>query len=256
MFGNPNEILPAWPTLSQSPILQFFGWGTPAHTAFEANRHLFSPAPLIQPYVTTRACPHCVNLHAPLSGLLALHIRRGDFIEHCVNLGHWGAGFNAFNAFPEFVDPWVPPQGGEEERMAVYLRRCLPTVEQIVEKVDGVRQTRAGEGLRNIYIMSNADREWLADLKAALRRAGGWELIATSRDMVLTPEQKYVSQSMDMLVGERAQVLIGNGVCRLVVLLSVSSYETDCGWQFSSMTSNIAMLRQARQMPANSTRMW
>ena len=33
MFGTPNEILPVWPTLSRSPILQLFGWGTPAHDA-------------------------------------------------------------------------------------------------------------------------------------------------------------------------------------------------------------------------------
>lgn len=212
MFGTPNEILPAWPTLSRSPILQLFGWGTPAHTALETNRHMFSPAPLIEPYVTSPSCLNCVDPYAPLDGLLALHLRRGDFAEHCVNLGHWGAGFNAFNQFPEFVDPWVPPQGEEEARMAVYLRRCWPTIEQIVEKAEAVRASRAGQGLKNVYIMTNGDREWLAELKAALRRAGGWELIATSRDMVLTPEQKYVSQTMDMLVGERAQVFVGNGV--------------------------------------------
>ena len=213
MFGTPREILPLWPTISKSPILQLFGWGTPAHEALAANRHLFSPAPLIEPYVTSPSCMNCVDPYAPLDGLLALHLRRGDFLEHCVNLGHWGAGFNAFNQFSEFVDQWVPPQGEEEERMAVYLRRCLPTVEQIVEKVEAVRHSRAGEGLENVYVMSNGDKEWLEELKTALRASwSGWKLVATSRDLVLTPEQKFVSQTMDMLIGERAQVVIGNGV--------------------------------------------
>lgn len=227
MFGTPNEILPAWPVMSQSPILRLFGWGTLAHKAFESNRHLFSPAPLIAPYVTTPTCLNCVDPYAQLDGLMALHIRRGDFLEHCENLGHWGAGFNAFNSFPDFVDPWVPPQGTEEERIAHYLKRCLPTIEQIVEKVESIRASRAGEGLQNIYIMTNGDREWLNDLKAALRSAHSWNLIATTRDLIFTPEEKYVSQTMDMLIGQRAQVLVGNGVRTLRTRLVFSTLTRD-----------------------------
>lgn len=157
-------------------------------------------------------CPNCVDPYAQLDGLMALHLRRGDFIEHCPNLCHWGAGFNAFNQFDGFVEPWESPSGSDDERMAVYLRRCVPTIQQIVEKVEEVRLSKAGDGLRNIYIMTNGDRAWLDELKHALQRAYPWERIATSRDMVLTLEQKYVSQTADMLIGQRAQVLIGNGV--------------------------------------------
>lgn len=212
MFGDPRQMLPVWPTLSQSPILRLFGWSTLAHDAFDTNRHLFSPAPLIAPYSTAASCPHCVDPYAPLPGLLAVHLRRGDFIEHCPNLAHWGAGFNAFNQFPQFPDQWVPPQGSEEERMALYLRRCLPTYEQIVEKVEAARNSYAGEGLKDIYIMTNGKPEWLEGLKIALRKSYKWDHIATSRDMVWTHEQKYVSQATDMLIGQRAQVFIGNGV--------------------------------------------
>ena len=222
MFGAPREILPSWPKLSQSPILKLFGWGSPAHTAFEANRHLFAPAPLIQEYVATPGCPHCVDPYAKIPGLLAVHIRRGDFLEHCVNLAHWGAGFNAFNSFPNFPDPWSFPEGSEEERVAAYVKRCVPDINQIVEKVEAVRRAPGSEGLKNIYIMTNGDREWLHDLKKALVRAFRWEHIATSRDMVLTPEQKYVSQTMDMLIGERAQVFIGNGVSHTHVSFSAN----------------------------------
>lgn len=69
--------------------------------------------------------------------------------------------------------------------------------------------------------MSNGDREWLADLKVALRNAHRWERVATSRDMALILEQKYISHTMDMLIGERAQVLIGSGV-RLCLKLLLS----------------------------------
>ena len=213
MFGTPHEILPSWPKLSRSPILRLFGWGTLAHSAFETNRHLFSPAPLIEEYSATPTCPHCVDPYGPLPGLLAVHVRRGDFLQHCENLGHWGAGFNAFNSFPSFPDPWVPPQGTDEVRIPVYLQRCLPTTEQLVEKIEAVRRAPGSEGLKNLYIMTNGDKEWLAEVRAALMKAYKWEHIATSRDMVLTPEQKYTSHTMDMLIGERAQVFIGNGVC-------------------------------------------
>lgn len=195
-------MLPIWPLLSSSPILQLLGWSTLAHDAFDTNRALFSPAPS-----TAREDPHAL-----LDGLLALHLRRGDFLEHCENLGHWGADFNAFNRFDDFPDPWIKPEGSDEERMAVYMRRCLPTIEQIVEKVEAVRASPAGSGLKNVYIMTNGDHEWLKNLKHALFASHTWEHVATSRDLTLTWEQKFVSQTMDMLVGERAQVFIGNGV--------------------------------------------
>lgn len=212
MFGKKEEMLPVWPYLKHSPILKLFGWSSLAHHAFEANRALFSPAAVIPPQDPHPGCPTCVDRYAPLDGLLAVHLRRGDFATHCPNLCHWGANFNAFNRFPEFVDPWDAPQGDEDARMAVYMQRCLPTVEQIVAKIEEVRASGAGRGLRNIYLMTNGEKEWLEELKAALWKAYRWQRIATSRDTVLTDEQKYVAQSMDMLVGERAQVYIGNGV--------------------------------------------
>lgn len=226
MFGAPHKMLPDWEKISHSPILQLFGWSTLAHSAFEANRHLFSPAPLIEQYVTTRSCSNCIDPYRPLDGLLAIHLRRGDFLEHCVNLGNWGAGFNAFNSFPDFLDPWQQPQGDQDARMAVYLRRCIPTIEQIVEKVTEIRRSDAGQSLRNIYVMSNGDKGWLGELEVALRRANKWDRIATSRDMVLTPEQRYTSQTTDMLIGQRAQVFIGNGV-RTPITVPSLLYRTD-----------------------------
>ena len=201
MFGDRDRVLPIWPLLKDSPVVQLFGWSTLAHQAFETNRDLFSPASRFQEHDEWH-----------LDGLLALHLRRGDFLEHCKNLCRWSADFNAFNRFPEFVDPWERPEGPDHHRMDVYLRRCVPTVEQIVEKVGEIRASHAGQGLRNIYIMTNGDVQWLDELKKALRQVHAWEHIATSRDMVFTWEEKFVSQSMDMMIGERAQVFVGNGV--------------------------------------------
>ena len=81
-----------------------------------------------------------------------------------------------------------------------------------MDRVAEVRASAAGKGLKNVYIMTNGKRPWVAELKEALDKMGGWEKIASSRELTLTWEQQYVAQSVDMLIGQRAQVLIGNGV--------------------------------------------
>lgn len=89
--------------------------------------------------------------------------------------------------------------------------RCCTTI-GVTVLLEDILSTNVGRDLRSVYIMTNGDTRWLAQLKFALRRVHTWNTIATSRDLNLTWEQKFVSQSMDMMVGERAQVYIGNGV--------------------------------------------
>lgn len=66
--------------------------------------------------------------------------------------------------------------------------------------------------LRNVYIMTNAVDPWLSKLKQALRSHEHWDSVTSSRDLALTREQKEVSRALDMLIGRRAQIFIGNGV--------------------------------------------
>jgi hypothetical protein len=155
---------------------------------------------------------------APFPGLLVLHIRRGDFRDHCTHLAKWSSDWNGFNAFPSLPDKFTPPPGGgggstTPENMDLYMKHCFPTIEQIVHKVTEV--LKVSEGLKNVYVMTNAGIPWLEDLVAALRKAHQWNQIASSRDLNLNWEQKYVAQTVDMMIGQRAQVFIGNGVCGL-----------------------------------------
>lgn len=122
-----------------------------------------------------------------------------------------------FNSFPQFPDQWTKPEGGgwgetTDENMALYMQRCYPSIDQIVERVGEIRKNPASRGLKDIYVMTNGDREWVKELKAALRAMGGWDKIASSRDMTITKEQKEVAQAVDMMIGEKAQVMVGNGV--------------------------------------------
>jgi len=126
------------------------------------------------------------------------------------------------------------------------------------------------EMLRKVYIMTNGDREFLNQLKSALlsdaQRSAlridnkliaedananstngsssqydydfvwSWDEISTSRDMDIGWETKYVAQAMDMYVGQRAEVFIGNG--------------------FSSLTANVVLLRTVAGVEPWRTRFW
>jgi hypothetical protein len=106
----------------------------------------------------------------------------------------------------------------------------------------GRRESVGNKLLKRIYIMSNGDRQMLRDLKQALMddaessklspaattttstTNGGettingwefewtWEGVSTSRDLELGWEEKPVGQALDMYIGQRSELFIGNGV--------------------------------------------
>jgi hypothetical protein len=101
----------------------------------------------------------------------------------------------------------------------MYFKACFPTIEQIVEKVQDVLADQKDlygntKELKSIYILTNGDVEWLQRLKEALMQVKKWDAVVSSRDLKLTWEAKPVAQAVDMLIGQRAQVFIGNGVRR------------------------------------------
>ena len=68
-----------------------------------------------------------------------------------------------------------------------------------------------------LFIMSNDHTEWLDDLKREFMK-DGWARIITSRDLRLNAEQKEVSVAVDMDIGRRSAVFIGNGVSMYFLL--------------------------------------
>ncbi|KAI0291368.1 hypothetical protein B0F90DRAFT_1777336 [Multifurca ochricompacta] len=244
VFGDSTRLLDIWPSISKSPIITHFSWSPLILAALVANAQVIHPA-------LSSISPSSFNPSAstaPLSGLLALHIRRGDYIDHCKNLANWYAHFMGFNEFPGLPDRFIPPPplrvgDASEEDHAQYREHCFPEIEDIVRRVREVRASLSSTTqLRRVYVLTNGKPEWLEKLKEALQedaKKGGmpvWEHIGTSRDLVLTGEQKHNSQAMDMAVAQRAEVFMGNG--------------------FSSMTSNVNMLRAAQGLEWNTMRFW
>ncbi|KZT02026.1 uncharacterized protein LAESUDRAFT_706598 [Laetiporus sulphureus 93-53] len=244
IFGS-TRVLDIFPGFAKSPIMTEFRWSPLIEDAFTTNRPIFSPASGLESYFPSfpffGSGSGDGNPYPPLPGLLVLHIRRGDFADHCMHLARWSSRYNGFNSFPELPDKFEPPPGsgwGEatEENAQIYMKHCFPSIEQIVARAEEVRETPEGKGLKNVYIMTNGAKEWLQELKDALAATGHFKKVTSSRDLRLSWEQKYVAQAVDMLIGQRAQVLIGNG--------------------FSSLTSNIVMLRMASDLPPESNRFW
>ncbi|KAG8906179.1 hypothetical protein FRC01_008099, partial [Tulasnella sp. 417] len=84
-FG--DRILPTWDLLQESPILNNFSWSPLVKGIVARNMHLFGDVSRWDdPSYRPRTAPA-----TGIPGLLALHLRRGDFIEHCDNLAHWHA---------------------------------------------------------------------------------------------------------------------------------------------------------------------
>ena len=187
-----------------------FRWSSFILDAFNRNRKLYAPNGLT---TSTPSDPYPV-----IPGLLALHIRRGDFESHCRGLAEWGSTWTGFNQLPQLIDrfdsPPRPKEGGAitQDIYDAYAKSCYPSIEEIVQKVVDAKNTRAGKNLSNIYIMTNGKDPWLSELKEALHKSGKWKQISSSRELKVTWEQKFVAQSIDMVTGQRADVFIGNGV--------------------------------------------
>ena len=208
MFSQKDRLLSIWPYMSSLPVLTHWGWSSLIHNAFEANRGVIFPPALDQPEGQGS------RFDETMPGLLVIHVRRGDFTVHCNFLASWNSDWNAFNSFPELPDKYdqvySDPRLSPENHKA-YIDHCYPSIEQMIDKVKTVRE-ESRVPLDHIYIMTNGGDSWVADFKVALHNLGGWEHIGSNRDLYLTWEQKFVAQAVDMLVAQRAQVFIGNGV--------------------------------------------
>jgi len=191
-------------------MIELFGWSPLVEDAFTANQRLFSLSPRIPPSTPELRYP-------PIPGLLALHVRRGDFEAHCPNLRSWKTTFTGLNTQPGTVDKditLVEGEGGSLTLASVnaFQRACYPNINQIVERVRQIRQTKEGKGLGSVFIMTNGSPEWVEGLREALMKDHPWKLIASSLQIQGSWEQKFVASAVDMMIAQRSDMFIGNGV--------------------------------------------
>ncbi|RDB29870.1 hypothetical protein Hypma_013959 [Hypsizygus marmoreus] len=222
-FFDSERIVSLWPGLSTSPILTDYLWSPLVQSAVFRNFVVLQPA--------SAKSLFDISSKTTLSGLVALHLRRGDYRRHCPRLAGWESRYNGLNQFPTLPDRFDPEPYKGDAHMAYYMEHCLPTVEQIVERLRAVR--KENPGLRRVYVLTNAWGWWLNGLKGALQK-DGWDDLTSSLDIKLDSAQTYVAMAVDMAIAEKAEVFVGNG--------------------FSSLTSNIVMLRMAKGLNISSNR--
>ena len=209
VFGS-SRVHDGLPVLLNNPITKLFGWSPLIEDAFMLNKHLFVLSRNLPPPTPGLQYP-------PIPGLLALHVRRGDFEAHCPTLRRWNTRFSGLNTQPGTIDrdlDFAKNEDGSSTQRSTdaFQRACYPSTNQIVERVRQIRMTEEGKGLRNIFIMTNGSPEWIEELKEALMKDYRWKQISSSLEMLVTWEQKFTAQAVDMMIGQRADVFIGNGV--------------------------------------------
>ncbi|KIO23715.1 hypothetical protein M407DRAFT_107536 [Tulasnella calospora MUT 4182] len=228
-----------------------------------------------------------------IKGLIAVHLRRGDFKMHC----HWLADriepFAGWNQFPFLLDRFSPPESapgylGRGKNHELYMSRCWPEIDQIVRRLREIR--RLHPGLERVFVLTNGKKDWVDRLKRALVQSGdgpvsddgaedgsssttgppslpngedtpsvdgpqvppgairvqpvpppatskaGWKEVLTSKDLEIFWTEREIDQAVDMEIARRAEVFLGNG--------------------FSSLTSNIVMLRLSDSTPIENIRYW
>ncbi|KAJ7068982.1 hypothetical protein B0H15DRAFT_751878, partial [Mycena belliarum] len=201
-----TRILALWDSFSTSPTSRLLGPSPIVLAALERNQKLFLPR-------GSRA-PTGPGAHDPLARMLAVHIRRGDFLEHCRNLAGWGSSYYSWAQLAVLPDKFAPAPADDPRRVEKALAHCLPEMPALVQllrdaRADYVRNGTA-RALDVIYLLTNEAGEWLDGFKVALRQ-DGWTTIVASPDLRLDAQQTDVSMAIDMEIARRAAVFVGNG---------------------------------------------
>ncbi|KAH9480264.1 Strobilurin A biosynthesis cluster protein l1 [Psilocybe cubensis] len=250
-FWSGERSISLWDEFKDSPVSRLLSTSPIIQSAIDENWRYFVSKD---------------QLNKPFDNVLSIHVRRGDFKEACLEHAAENSTFYNWNLLSFLPDKFHPPTApagvvlpkgkNTPENEAIFLARCLPSAASITSKVRAAREaylqaaqstpglassnfnrlkTSSRKSLDVLYIMSNDRTKWLDDLKESLRQ-DGWDRIVTSKDLKLTAEQKEVGVAVDMDIGRRSAVFIGNG--------------------WSSFTSNVVHRRLVDGKEPISIRFW
>lgn len=213
-FGSTRSLT-LWPALSRSPILTHHAWSAAVYHAVSNNLALITgnkTVPSSERDPDTSLPPLLRN--AELSNVIALHIRRGDYEGHCGILAYYDAPYAAWNALPSLPDRYTPDNSSEATKQLL-IPHCLPTPDQVAERVRRALKEYAvdrpsADPIERVYVMTNADQPWIQELRSALG-VHGLNNVVTSRDLILEGTGAIANQVVDMEIGIRAALFIGNG---------------------------------------------
>ena len=204
LLWGSTRILPLWDEFKTSPVSRLLGPSAIVKAAVDRNEHLFLPRDLLLPP------------RDPYKRMLSIHLRRGDYKDHCRHLAKYNSTFNGWNQLPSLPDKFIHPEKNTKKGIAHYLKHCYPEQDMILDKIqksrnDYIRAASPGDrALDIIFLLTNDATGWVDELKMKLKRSG-WHTI-TTKDLELDQEQKDVGLAVDMEFAIKAAVFIGNGV--------------------------------------------
>ncbi|KAK4694260.1 hypothetical protein P7C70_g8768, partial [Phenoliferia sp. Uapishka_3] len=162
---------------------------------------------------------------------IALHLRRGDYTNHCGLLHQQRMKFAFWNQLPNLPDPlhidFDTPTSKEHLQT-----RCLPTSESIISRLESILESsyKPRGVVPGLYVMhtgAESDVEALRDHFG--RRFASYN---DSNDRVKSSTRVLV----DVEIGRRSDIFIGNG--------------------WSTVTSQVVQMRISDGVPYNQTRFW
>ncbi|KAJ3306648.1 hypothetical protein HDU93_006180, partial [Gonapodya sp. JEL0774] len=137
----------------------------------------------------------------PVSRVLALHLRRGDFKSHCGFVTERRLSWTGANTL---VDSTFDPLIASPDE---FRRRCYPTSDETADVIlKAIRWSHSS--IEAVYVATDASALEVRQLAAHLPTG---TVVKSTRDACLRPEEKHVAVAIDMEIAENAGVFVGNG---------------------------------------------
>lgn len=108
-FMSHPHVSPVVPPLLESPVLKHFSWSPLVNSA-------------VQRTVDVLGLSSSTANDTTLPGLLAIHLRRGDYSRHCARLAGWKAGYMGFNLAEGVKDRLDVKEAWKDEKEAAAQR--------------------------------------------------------------------------------------------------------------------------------------
>ncbi|GMK58726.1 hypothetical protein CspeluHIS016_0601680 [Cutaneotrichosporon spelunceum] len=219
-------------SLSRRTVLQHFSFGLPVLDAL--NRALPILAPNFEPYVFNAA-----GAHKPLPAwkhLLVLQVPSSAAWEAtCHDLSERMAPFVGFTKLPAFPgNEGVPPPSEmlAPARAGVYDAKCTPDTMAVITRARRMRKNHPI--LRAIYLVTDSQER--ADELAHWLHTDGWDAVYVASDVHNAWRDLEIRSMVETEVCRRAGVFVGSG--------------------FTTMASNVALLRTRDLVPPDFTQFW
>ncbi|KAJ7132771.1 hypothetical protein C8R43DRAFT_1023258 [Mycena crocata] len=219
-FLASSAIHPIWPSF-QHHLSLHFKWSAPVLEIAERAR----PAER-EPY-------------------MALHLRRGDFEEHCRGLASTQTAFTTWATLPELKASVLPPLL-DPTNYASTMDHCYPTLRRILDAID--QAAVANPHVRALHVLH--DGAWdhplvylqYYKLEAAVKSSertlrAGWtggpmRAVTHSGTLPLRRGESDWAVAVDVELARKAQIFIGNGYSSLssqIIALRLANDEKRSG---------------------------